>query len=172
MNLQFKKNILIEKAINNLFNSIKDEDYNSQFEWDELAYRCGITPKPTKQQLYCILQKVNNLMGAEQKYLKTVCGFGKRIINPNEHGIEATRTVKKSARIYKKSGAILASTNMGKLTQEEQNQIMQQANKYKTLEMMSEQLINRRFINKERSYEKVGTLFLDFMKLIKEEKEE
>lgn len=163
----FEKNPLLEKFIDNTYNNIKDDDYGVSYSWGELKEIASenTEQKPSQQQLYYILNKVNLLLMLESKYLKTIIGFGKRILKPNEHVLESRKIVKQASKRYRKAGSIIGSTNMDKLNQDEKKDVITAANKWRTLEMFHNELIKTKKI-KDESLNKQSTKFiLDYLEL-------
>jgi len=166
-----KKNKKIENAINNIYEEIKSCDYDTKFNWDKLAKMTKIL-SIKKEDLYYILGKVNLLlMQFDQKCLITIHGFGKRIINPKEHDLLAKKTAKKAVKQYKKAGAIISSTNLNELNEEEQKNIIESANKYHTLEMFTSEILKKKKIG---TYNKIDSrsagLIMDTMKFFSDGK--
>jgi hypothetical protein len=136
----------INKCIEVLYEQMKGFDYGISLNWQELEDICKPFKKDIKrQELYYILEKVNELMQIhERKYLQTIYGFGKRIILPSEHTEESRKNTKRAAKIYKKSGIILASVNQDKLTPEELKEVETEARKWRTLELLSSELTRKK----------------------------
>ena len=86
------------------------------------------------------------MMQFDQKYLVTVVGVGKRIINPAEHSVVAKHKVKRSVRLYRQAGAVLSSTNTDMLTSDQKRQVIEDANKYSTLEMFANEVLKKKQI--------------------------
>lgn len=161
-----EKNQKIERAIKELYNILKEKPYNTQLSWKEIKEMTK-EEELTKEQIYYITEKVNEMMMSyDSKYLVTVYKIGKRIINPNEHKIEARKTVKKSTKMYKKAGAILASTNLDELKPEEKQQIIEDANKFRTLELFTERLLKKKKITQEQKPEQ--NLLTNIVEMLRE----
>ena len=169
----FEKNRQLEKAINNLYTEIKDKEYNDKLSWEELKKLCNVPGMVvSKQQLYYVVNKVCVLlMTHDRKFLVGVMGFGKRIINPDEHSVVAKKVVKKSVKIYRKAGTILASTNMDELNDKQKQEVIESANKYSTLELFASEVIRKKEIGKSSKGDvKTASLFLDAIKLFADKK--
>jgi hypothetical protein len=165
--MKFIKNKVLETAIMNLYNSLKDEPYGQQFSWKDIAQRTKLKDKLTQDNLYYIANKVCLLlMSSDNRYLETKQGYGKRIIKPEEHNYVAKKKVKSSVKIYHKAGQILASTNMDELTEEQKKQIIYDANKYSTLEMFAKEILQKKKIGVSQKEDlSKASLFLDTIKL-------
>jgi hypothetical protein len=138
----------IDEATIKLYNNLKDENYNTTITWEQLL-QLTETPNLTKPELYYVVLRTNDLlMLNNQKHLKTIQGIGKRIINPNEHTIEARKTAKRSVNVYRKAGKIIASTNLDLLAPEEKSQVIEDAKKWKTLEFFTNEMLKRKAIAK------------------------
>lgn len=162
---QFKKNPKTEKAINTLYESIRELPYDQRISWGELNKRTGTTL--SVENLYYVVQRVNDLMMAnDSKYMETVHGFGKRIINPSEHSTVARKKVRKSVKIYRKAGAILASTNMDELNEDQKTQILSDAKKWQTLELVHNELLKKKE-KKLTTEQKESKIMLDMISLLK-----
>jgi hypothetical protein len=163
----FEKNKELQRAIDKLYTELKDEEYGSKYSWEELRNLAGLRPTIGKNEVYYVTNKVClMLMAYEQKYLDTVHKYGKRIVNPEEHGILAKKKAKKSVKIYRKAGAIIACTNMDKLTEEQKKQMIDNANKFSTLEMFAQEMLKKKQIGKtSKDNIKTASLFLDAIKM-------
>ena len=140
MNSHFEKNPRIQRAIRVLYEFMRELEYGTEISWDDLKLRTEL-PSISQQTLYRIVNKVNDLLITDSKYMSTVHGFGKRILKPTEHRVEAKKKVKSSARIYRKAGTILASTNMDSLDEQERNRVIEEAKKWQTLEHIHTELL-------------------------------
>ena len=140
MNPQFEKNPKVQRAIVELYEFIKTVDHGTDISWEDLKAKTGL-PAVSQDLLYRIVNKVNELLITDSKYMSTVHGFGKRILNPTEHRVEAKKKVKSSARIYKKAGLILASTDMDRLDEQEKIRVIEEAKKWQTLEHIHTELL-------------------------------
>lgn len=163
----YEKNKELQRAIDRLYNELKDSEYNSRYSWSELARLAGLHQSIGKEIIYYIANKVClMLMTYDQKYLDTVRSFGKRIVEPKDHGVLAKKKAKKSVKIYRKAGAIIACTNMDKLTDEQKATMVESANKYNTLEMFASEMLRKKQLSKSsKSDIKKAGLFLDAIKL-------
>jgi len=161
-----KENVIIQGAIRTLYDAMREKEYGEKFAWDELRQMTGVIDLPL-DRLYYVCNKVCLLlMEHDQKYLETINSYGKRIILPSEHGIVANKKVKRSVRIYRKAGAVLTSTNMGELTDDQKKQIVYDANKYSTLEMFAREMLNKKQLGKSEEEDgSKASLFLDAIKL-------
>jgi len=162
----FEPNKQQQDAINKLYNKLKDEPYGARFSWDELKDLSGLDDVD-KGVVYYIANKVClMLMVTDQKYLATEFKYGKRIVNPNEHELIAKKTASKSVKIYKKAGAVLASTNMDELSEDEKRTVVDAANKYSTLEMFTNEMLKKKKIGEVGKDDlKTAGLFLDAIKM-------
>ena len=165
--MKFDSDKQIEKAVNQLYDALCDAPYDTRFSWDELRDLAGLSKKTTMQRMYYVVNKVCVLlMGGAQRYLVTEMGNGKRIIKPGEHQLEAKKKVKRSVRIYRAAGHILASTNMDELSEEQKREVMENANKYATMEMFSRELLSKKRIGSASSDNvRLAGVFLDTIKL-------
>lgn len=158
---------MIEKAVTQLYDNLKDTEYGSRYTWHRLKELSGFGNREIKQEtLYYVANKVCVLlMQQEQKYLETEIGYGKRIIRPNEHVGASRKIVKRSVRIYRKAGEISGSTNFDNLTEREKQEAIEHANKWRTLEMFSKELLKSKRIGTVKK-EDVATagIFLDAIK--------
>ena len=160
----FEKNKQLQKAINNLYNFLKKEEYGSKYSWAKLKEISGVTKD---EHIYYVANRVClMLMRNDQKFLETERTYGKRIVNPSEHGLIAKKTANKSVKIYRKAGAVLASTNMEELSEDQKKDVIDAANKYNTLEMFANEMFKKKQIgNASKSDVKTAGLFLDAIKL-------
>ena len=167
----FEKNKKLQNAIDKLYSILKDEEYGNTYSWNKLALLSGM-PNTNKQDIYYIANKVCLLlMKHDQKYLITEHGSGKRIVIPSEHNLIAKKTANKSVKIYRKAGAVIASTNLDKLNDEEKNEIIQAANKYSTLEMFTNEMLKKKKIGQSSKEDvKTASLFLDTIKMFADKK--
>ena len=165
----YAKNKLLEKAINRLYERVRTEEYGCKFTWEELRVISGLDGED-KANLYYVANKVClMLMEHDQKYLETLAGYGKRIVNPSEHNLIAKKKVARSVKIYRKAGSILASTNLDKLSEDEKLSIINEANKYRTLEMFTSEMLKKKQIGKSSKGDvKTAGLFLDAIKMFSE----
>lgn len=162
----FEKNKQLQQAIDTLYENLKDEEYGKKISWNKLKALAG-NESLSKDNLYYVANKVClMLMRNNQRYLETVRKAGKRIINPDEHQLVAKKKVNKSVRIYRNAGAILASTNMDELTEEQKQQVIESANKYSTLEMFTLEMLKKKKIGKSNKEDvRTASLFLDAIKM-------
>lgn len=160
----FAKDELLQKKINILYENLKGRPYDTKITWKEIKNIIGLDDI---RQVYYVANKVCLLlMYHDSKYLATEHGVGKRIIKPNEHDVVAKKNVKKSVKIYKKSGAILASTNMDLLTDDEKDRVIVNANKYATLEMFANEMLKKKEIGKKSPDDvRTASLFLDAIRM-------
>lgn len=168
----FEKNKVLQKAINTLYEQLKEEQYGKKFSWKTLRIMIGEEGQEmTQDNLYYVVNKAGLLlMGNDQKFLMSIYKYGKRIINPREHTIIAKKTISKSVKIYRKAGQVLASTNMDKLTKEQKTDVIESANKYKTLEMFATEIIKRKKIGVRKEEDiKNASIFLDTIKMFTKE---
>ena len=166
MTMLMEKNPVLDRCVNQLYEAIKESAYNTKYSWDQLKSLAGL--RSMKQEtLYYVVNKVCLLMMANnQRYLVTECKYGKRVILPSEHGIAAHNTIKKSARVYRKAGAIIASTNMEELSEAERNDIIDRANRYSTLEAFSNEILRRKRVGVDvKESARMANVFLDAVKL-------
>jgi len=162
----FDINKELQVAINKTYEAVHDHEHGATFTWDELRAFTGLR-SASKEKMYYIANKVClMLMRHDSKYFDTIPGKGKRIILAEEHGVIAKKTVNKSVRIYRKAGAILASTDMDKLSEDQKRDVIEKANKYATLELFAKEVLKTKKIGKNTpdQIEKAG-LFLDTIKL-------
>jgi len=151
---RFKRRPETEESIFQIYNQVKDLDYGVSLNWDKLEKMSGYVM--SRERLYDVVDAVNRLlMSKHQKYMETIIGEGKRIVLPNEHSLAARKKVKESARIYRKAGLILASTNMNMLTNDEKEQIIRDSNRWRTLELVHNELINKRTLSKEKTNQNI-----------------
>ena len=170
--MNIKVNPVLEYAAEKLYSAIKDADYGSKFSWDELECLGGFKKGEVKRsQLYIVVAKVCLLlMVNDKKYLYTVHGFGKRIIEPIEHSVVAKNKVKRSVKIYRKAGEVLGSTNMDCLSSDEQKQIIHEANKYRTLQTFTNELLNKKKVGHSTDDSRdLAGFFLDAIKLMSDD---
>lgn len=167
----FERNKMLEKAVERLYEIVRKEKYGTKFTWDEIAHLSGIDGDD-RQKLYYVANKVCLLlMRNDQKYLETVANHGKRIVNPSEHNVLAKKKVNRSVKIYRKAGNILASTNLDELDEEQKNEVITSANKYRTLEMFTTEMLNKKQIGKSSKDDiKTAGLFLDAIKMFSDKK--
>lgn len=143
MNHIIQKNMQIDLATRKLYDYLHTMDYGQTITWQELANNSGAQLSQT--QLYYVCNAVNEmLMSNVSRCLTSVTGVGKRIINPSEHSMSARKTAKRSVRIYEKAGKILASTNLDKLSDDEKNQVINDANKFRTLQLFTEVALKKK----------------------------
>ena len=93
------------------------------------------------------------LLLSERKYLDTSHGRGKRILNPDEHILTARKTVRRSAKLYRKAGHQLAATNCDMLNEEGRNRVLEEARKWSTLEHLHNELLRKPPKKVEEKYE-------------------
>jgi hypothetical protein len=166
-----KKNFEIEKAVKKLYEAVKDTEYDKKFSWADLKRLSGLENKSDKiDTLYYVVNKVNSmLMVNNQRFLITQYGFGKRVIRPDEHSGVAKGEVKKSIKKYRRAGAILACTNIDDLSESQKTEVINSANKYRTLELFTSDILRRKSISDMSNKEKLQTadLLINTMDLFK-----
>lgn len=166
--MKFQHNVAFEKAINTLSEKLSVADYDSKFSWDELKSLCKAGVDLSRKDLYYILSKVNKLlMQNNQRALVSIQGFGKRILKPNEHSTVARKEAKKSARIYRKAGQIINATNLDGLNSDERLRVIEDANRWRTLEMFQNEILKKPTLQHKSEVEKKALLF-DMMKIFGE----
>jgi hypothetical protein len=170
---KYKHRPEIDAAINSLYAVLKDKPYGSKFSWEQLAEYAGdniIQNSDGKSTLYYIVSQSGILlMRHDQRFLQTELGYGKRIIHPKEHGTIARRTVGRSVRLYRNAGLILAATNMDELTPQQKQEVILDANRYRTLALFTETLLNSKKLGVVETEDpsKAG-FFLDLIKTLSE----
>lgn len=168
----FKRNIFYEKAITTLYENIRGSDYGTKYSWKDLQKLAGLENKQVDIEcIYYIANKVCLLMmQSDQRFLMTVPSFGKRIINPVEHSAVAKKKVKHIAMGYRDVGKVIASTNMDMLSQEQKNQVVEDANRYSTLEMFANEMLKKKSVGivKKNDVLTAG-LFLDVIKMFQKQ---
>jgi len=136
--------------VEQIYSILKDKSYGVSFSWDELASIIN-NPAISRAKLYQIIDKVNNkLMVNNRKYLETISGFGKRIIQPSEHSEVSRRSVKGAVRKYRKAGQVIASTNMDSLDEFQRKQIESDAMKWRTLELIGSEMSRKKVLVKDK----------------------
>jgi DNA polymerase III delta prime subunit len=168
-----KKNEMLELATNTLYDKLKTAEYGSRHSWDDMRKMAGLPSGIKKESVYYVASKVRwLLMRYDNRLLQTVAGFGKRIAKPEEHSGAAKKKVRKSVKVYKEGGAILASTNMEMLTEEQRNEVMEQAGKYRTLEWFASELLKTKRIGHSAPTDQIAAgHFLDMIKFMSKPKE-
>jgi hypothetical protein len=162
----FDHNKQLQKAIDTLYEKMKSLNYGDRFSWNKLAQMSDLSTKDMNKVYYVTNKVCLMLMKNDQKYLETEHKYGKRIINPQEHQLIAKKTANKSVRIYKKAGAVLASTNMEELTDEQKKEVIEAANRYNTLEMFTTEMLKKKQIGiAGKTDVRTASLFLDAIKL-------
>lgn len=161
----YKPNKELQNAINVLYEFLKNENYGKSYSWHELSSLAGFKTFNSDNIYYVANRVCLMLMRNDKRYLQTVHGVGKRLINPNEHQLFAKKTANKSVKIYKKAGAILASTNMDELNDDQKREVIEAANKYTTLEMFTQEMLSKKRIGVSgKSDVRTASLFLDTIK--------
>jgi hypothetical protein len=173
-NYQLKpRNFNLERGIDNLHKVLKEAEYGKEFSWADLSKMAKtILSKP---QLYYVVNQVGErLEEQDHRVLVTSRGVGKRIINPSEHIVVATKLGKKSARIYTKALKKVNATNLDLLSPEEQKATLLQADRFKTMKLFADEMLKSKKIGKVTSKDnQTASLFLDVVKLLtKSEKKE
>lgn len=158
-------------ATNNIYEALKTKEYGTQFTWDDLAKFSKLTNPPKPLLYYCTNRANKLLMMHDSRFLQNVHGLGKRILNPNEHAVTAKRTAQKSVRMYRKAGQILACTNVDQLTGDEKEQVIRDANRWRTLELFSSEMMKNKQIktDADMSPENVRQA-IDFIEFFKKAK--
>ena len=162
----------IQFAVDRLYKELKDIDYGKEYKWEELMELAGLPKDANMSEIYYIANKVClMMMQFDQKYLVTVVGVGKRIINPAEHSVVAKHKVKRSVRLYRQAGAVLSSTNTDMLTSDQKRQVIEDANKYSTLEMFANEVLKKKQIGiSTKDDNRTAGLFLDAIKMFTDSK--
>lgn len=168
----FSKNKELQRAVDKLYENIKDCKYGEKFSWGVLKELSG-NEKLKKQELYYVVNSACLLlMQNDMKYLQSIHGFGKYIIEPREHNIVAKKKAKKSVKIYRTAGQVLASTNLELLTEDQKREVVDSANKYSTLEMFSQEMLKKRKLSSAKKEDILNaSFFLDAIQLFSKNKE-
>lgn len=163
-----KKSKELTECVDSVYNYLKGKEYDSRFSWEDLKQATG-NMAVTKNRLYYILSRVNEmLMTTDSRCLQNVNGFGKRIIRPQEHVLVARKTVKRSVNIYKNAGRILGSTDLDRLDDDEKKEVVDDANKFRTLQLFTSELLKKKSLKDTRDIPKEDAGFLlDVIKLLK-----
>lgn len=164
----FEKNKKIQDCVDRLYGVLKDAEYGSEYTWEELDAISGFGGD-MKGSYYIANKVCSRLMVFDQRFLVTIQNFGKKIINPSEHSVMAKKTIKKSVKVYKRAGSILACTNMDKLTEEQKVEVVENANKYSTLQLFASELLKKKKIGGGGGSDRqTAGLFLDVIKMFTE----
>lgn len=140
--MELKKNLMLERCMHNLYSHLKNADYDEFFTWEQLEGMAAASDKLTKQQLYYVVNKTNEmLLFEDRKCLATISGVGKRVMRPEEHREAARKRVRTSVSAYKRAGAILAATNLDRLSEDEKSKVVMDMNKWRNLQMLTEEAI-------------------------------
>jgi len=167
----FTRNRDIDLAVNNLYEKVKNAEYGSRYSWKQFLDMTGIKTPFTKNQLYHILGRVSSLMMAnDMRVFTTIHGYGKRIINPDEHNITAKKQIKRSVKLYRNAGGILAATNLDLLNEEQKNEVISDANRYRTLELFAVEVLKKKTLPHLEGAENPANLILDMIKLFSNSK--
>jgi len=135
----------LEEHTGILYNELKNKEYGEKLSWENLRKLANLDRSVDMDTLYYIANKCCiMLMANDKKYLKTIFGYGKMIIEPNQHIGESKRKVKQSVKKYIIAGKILNATNMEMLSLEEQKEVIEKANKFSTLKMFTEEILLER----------------------------
>ena len=161
----FKKDVVLQRAIDNLYNALKESEYGKSYSWDELYRLCGVK-ELSLPKLYYICLRVNAILAAhDSRYMVTEHGRGKRMLNPREHDDKAKAKVKESIKKYKAAGQILASTNVDLLTSDEKKRIVDDANRFRTLELFTTELLKKKKLTNKAKAEQASIAF-DMLRFI------
>jgi hypothetical protein len=142
-NNSFERDDKIAKAVDKLYQHLKNADYGTEYSWADVKLLTGL-PQVSQERTYYIASRVNDLLLGDSRYLETVPGVGKRLLNPDEHRVSARKQVKRSARIYRKAGKILAATNIDEISSvDERQKVISDANKFRTMELLHDVMLRK-----------------------------
>jgi hypothetical protein len=163
----FERDERIVRAVERLYNQLKDAAYGTTYSWDDIKLLTGL-PQVSRERLYYISSRVNDLLLHDSRYLETLMGVGKRLLNPEEHRVSARKQVKRSAKIYRKAGNILAATNLDAIESvDERKKVISDANKFRTMELLHNVMLKKG--SKKLGGSSSEKVFFDLAGFLKEE---
>jgi hypothetical protein len=104
-----------------------DMPHGTVITYDELRKILFEDPRDSRGR--AAIQRAAKLLLHDGKHLVNMRGKGYQIAYPNEHVSQSTRQVKLGLRRYRKALAIVAHTEMEKLTPQERQQVEEQTNR-------------------------------------------
>jgi len=127
----YENNIKRQQRIDKMIEYVSSLNYGDMIPYSDIKNIIGVNPQT--QEGYLIMTKVNHALVTKQMHLKTIMGKGRRLLNPSEHLDESRNKVKKALNPIKDSKQILESTNIDKLTDEQKKEVISEANKWKIM---------------------------------------
>jgi hypothetical protein len=148
-----------------LYDFFKDKEYGVSFSWEEIK-KVLVGYKLNKQQLYLVLSIVNKMLVTDQRQLETIHGWGKRILCPKEHVGASRKVIKQATKKYRHAGRIINATNMEMLSEDEKREAIDAANKWRTLELFTNELTKKKQITDDHVDPRTAKTVMDVIKLL------
>lgn len=111
--------------------------------WEEVKQAIAV-PIKDERMLYYICRKANELLHPNAKHLETIFGYGKKLLEAEEHITAGRKYNKKSANNLKRSGEIYAATNMDELTADQKVELLDEARKWSSMELLHKELLRKK----------------------------